>query len=101
MRTTKYNKSITIQKRTKVPNDIGGWTNTWTDYYTSWASVKAMSGMKRLEYGRLGFSESYEVEMRKRNENVDSDCQVIYDSKTFQINSIIIDENVVKLDIVK
>ncbi len=100
MRSTKYNQKITIQKRTKVPNDIGGWTNTWADYYTSWASVKIMSGMKRLEYGRLGFIEFYEVEMRTRNENVDGDCQVIYNGKTFQINSIQI-SGVVKLDIAK
>ena len=100
MRATKYNKEITIQKRTKVPNDIGGWKNTWADYYTSWASVIATGGLKHLEYGRLGFTESYEVEMRKRDENVDSNCQVIYDGKTFQIGSIQISE-VVKLDIAK
>lgn len=100
MRATKYNKQITIQKRTKVPNDIGGWSNEWSDYYTSWASVIATGGLKRLEYGRLGFIESYEVEMRKRNENVDGNCQVIYNSNVFQINSIQISE-IVKLDIAK
>jgi len=100
MRSTKYNKKITIQKRTKVPNDIGGWKNEWSDYYTSWASVIAAGGLKRLEYGRLGFIESYEVEMRIRNENVDGNCQIIYDNKTFQIGSIQIDK-VVKLDIAR
>jgi len=100
MRATKYHKKITIQKRTKIPNDIGGWKNTWSDYYTSWASVIATSGMKRLEYGKLGFIESYEVEMRVRNENVDGNCQVIYNGNAFQINSIQISE-VVKLDIAR
>lgn len=94
MRPTKYNKRITVQKRTKVPNDIGGWSNTWTDLYSSWASVRPLSGAKRLEYGRLAFSETWEVEMRKRAENVDSECQVIHDGKTFQIVSIEIDERV-------
>jgi len=100
MRATTYNRKIIIQKRTKVPNDIGGWANVWADYYTSWASVIATGGLKRLEYGRLGFVESYEIEMRRRNENVDSDCQVIYNEKTFQINSIQISD-VVKLDIAR
>ena len=100
MRSTKYNKKITIQKRTKVPNDIGGWKNTWSDYYTPWASVIATKGMKRLEYGRLGFTESYEVEMRVRNENVDGNCQVIYNGNTFKIGSIQV-SGIVKLEITR
>jgi len=100
MRSTKYNKKITIQKRTQIANDIGGWRNEWSDYYISWASVIATGGLKRLEYGRLGFSESYEVEMRVRNENVNSDCQVIYNGKIFQIHSLQI-SGVVKLDITR
>ena len=100
MRVTKYDKKITIQKRTRVKNDIGGWKNTWSDYYTSWASVIATGGLKRLEYGKLGFTESYEIEMRVRDENVDGNCQVIYNSKTFQISSLQISE-VVKLDIAR
>jgi len=88
MRVTKYNKKITIRKRIKVHNEIGGWSNTWADYYTSWASVKSLSGMKRLEYGRLAYTEIYEVEMRRRTVDPDQECQVVYDGKEFQISSI-------------
>ena len=100
MRSTKYNKKITIQKRTKVPSDTGGWSNTYSTFYTSWASVIATRGIRRLEYGRLGFTESYEVEMRSRTVNVDDGCQIVYDGRTFQIGSIQID-GVVRLDIMR
>ena len=88
MRATKYNKKITIQKRVKVYNEIGGWSNTWADFYTSWASVKSLSGLKRLEYGKLEYTEAYDVEMRRRTVDPDGDCQVVYDGKDFQISSI-------------
>lgn len=98
MRTTKYSKRITIQKLTPVENEIGGWNNSWTDFYSSWASVLSVSGMKKLEYAKLEYGEVYEVEMRKRLVNVDGDCRIVYRGGNYQIISIMTDDNLVKLD---
>ena len=99
MRATKYNKRITIQKLTTVENEIGGWTNSWADLYTSWASVVPVKGMKKLEYAKLEFNEMYEVEMRKRVINADGDCRVVYQDGNYQIIAMMIDDNRVYLDI--
>ena len=88
MRATEYNKRITVQKRTKTETAIKGWTNTWATFYTSWAGLVPLSGAKADDYTRLGFVESYELEMRSRESNVDSDCRIVYDGKNFQITSI-------------
>jgi len=88
MRATEYNKRITVQKRTKTETEIKGWTNTWATFYTSWAGLTPLSGAKTDDYTRLGFVESYELEMRSRESNVDSDCRIVYDGKNFQITSI-------------
>jgi len=101
MRATKYNKRVTIRKRVKVYNEIGGWSNTWADYFTSWASVLPVTGLKRMEYGRLAYTESYEVEMRKRTVNPNQDCQVFYQDEEFQIHSLTIGDKTVKMDIVR
>jgi len=100
MRTAKYDKTILIQQRTKVETELKGWSNKWDTLYTSWASVLPMSGAKGLDFSRMGFIESYEVEMRKRAVNVDGDCRIVYDGKVFQINSIKI-HDVVNLDIAR
>ena len=100
MRATKYDKTITIQQRTKVETELKGWKNTWANLYTSWASVLPMSGAKGVDFSRMGFIESYEVEMRKRAVNVDGDCRIVYVGKVFQINSIKI-HDVVNLDIAR
>lgn len=99
-RATKYNMRITIQQSINTETEIKGWKTTWSNLYTSWASVLPMSGAKGVDFTRLGFIESYEVEMRKRETNVDSDCRVLYNGKPFQITSLII-HDVVKMDIAR
>jgi len=101
MRTTKYNKRITAQTATKAPNDIGGWKNTWADSFSCWASVTAMSRSKRFLYAELKYDEFYEVEMRKRNTNINGSNQIIYDGNAYQIISFTVTDNVVKLDIAR
>lgn len=101
MRPTDYSRRITVQNRTRTTNQTGGWSDTWNDYYSSWASVVPIKGVKRLEYGQMGMTEMYEVEMRKRANNVDKNCRVVFDSKNFQIENIVIDQERVFLDIVR
>jgi len=101
MRSTKYNKRITAQIATKEPNDIGGWKNTWADSFSCWASVNAMSRSKRFLYAELKYDEFYEVEMRKRNTNINGSYQIVYDGNAYQIISFTIDNNVVKIDIAR
>jgi SPP1 family predicted phage head-tail adaptor len=99
VRATKYNKRITIQKLTPIENEIGGWSNLWTDFYSSWASVIPVTGFKKLEYAKLEYNEAYEVEMRKRLINVDGDCRIVYRDGNYQIISIMISDDKVNLDI--
>lgn len=101
MRPTKYNKRITIQTRTKTENEVKGWKNVWSDWYTCWASVIPVKGIKRMEYGQLGFTTMYEVEMRKRVSNVHSECQVVYGGNAYQIQNFYADDERVYLDIAK
>jgi len=101
MRATKYNKRVTVQTSTKVKNEIEGFSNVWSDWYTCWASVIPVKGIKRLEYGQLNVTQMYEVEMRKRVNNVHSECQVVYDGNAYQIQSVYTDDDRVYLDIVR
>ena len=101
MRPTQYNKRITVQQRITVENDIGGWSNTWTDMFSCWASVVPVKGFKKLEYAKLEYNEAYEVEMRKRMINADGDCRIVFKGNNYQIISFMIDDDKVNLDIAK
>lgn len=103
-RPTKYNSQITVTKPTPVYNEIGGWLNdyatpAWT--FTEWAAVRPVRSFKRLQYAQLGHTVSHELEMRPRLTNADIDCRVTYADSNYQIVSLEIDRDVVKLDIAR
>jgi len=100
MRSTKYGSRITVQKRTKTENDIGGWTNTWADLFSCWALVTPASRSKRLEYAELKYDEFFEIEMRARDVNPDGDCQIVYSGNAYQIISFTVTD-VVKIDMIR
>ena len=100
MRAAKYDKWIAVQKNTKVETEIKGFKTSWAVLYKSWASIVPISGAKAVDFTRMGFIESYELEMRVRETNVDTDCRIVYNGKNFQITSIKI-HDVVNLDIAR
>jgi len=101
MRASKYMERITVQKLTKTENDIGGWSNSWTDLFECWASVVPASRAKRLEYAALKYDEFFEVEMRIRIVNLDGDCRIVYNGNDYQIISFTVDGGAVKVDIIR
>lgn len=103
-RPTKYNSLVTITKPTRTDNEIGGWSNdyaspSWT--FDDWALVLPVRSFKRLQYAQLGHTVSYELEMRPRLTNADIDCRVTYNGDTFNIVSLEIDKDRVRLDIAR
>ncbi len=96
VRPAKYHSEITVQTREKDENEIGGWSNIWSDWFTTKASVEPMEGRSRLEYGKLGFLTAYRVEMRSRDENVTSECRIQFNGENYQINELSIFSHVVK-----
>jgi SPP1 family predicted phage head-tail adaptor len=100
MRTTRYSSRVTIQAPTQVENEIGGWSDSYADVFTSWASVVPTRGVKRMEYAKLEYVESYEVEIRERTtQEVTADCRILYRGNPYQIISIMTEGARVKIDI--
>ena len=103
-RPTKYNSQVTITKPTRTENTIGGWSNNYTTpewTFTDWAMVMPVRSFKRLQYAQIGHTVSYELEMRPRLTNADIDCRVIYNGGNYQIVSLEIDRDRVKIDIAR
>ena len=102
MRPTRYNKRITVQRPTQTENEIGGWSNNYTTLewtFTSWASVVPVKGFKKFEYGKMGFDQAYEVEMRRRQINPDGDCRIAYAGSNYSIIALSIEDERVSMDI--
>ena len=103
-RPTKYNARVTITKPTKTYNEIGGWSNNYTSpdwAFTDWAAVLPVRSFKRLQYAQIGHTVSYELEMRPRLTNADIDCRVTYGGDNFQIVSLEVHSDKVRIDIAR
>ncbi len=48
----KLDQFITIQRRTRASDNMGGFTETWDTYREVWANVKAKAGRESLDEGR-------------------------------------------------
>lgn len=99
MRPTKYNRRISVLAPTETTTSTGGISVTYAVDYTSWASVKPVSGRKRLEYGRTEYNYIYEVEMRARTTNPDVNNKIRYAGNDYAITGISIDEDEGKVNI--
>lgn len=48
----KMDQPITIERKARVADSAGGFTETWSDTYAVWAAVKAKSGREGRDEGR-------------------------------------------------
>jgi len=102
-RSTKYDKRITIQQSlpsSQTKGDTGGLTDNWTTLFSCWADVTAASRSKKLMYGEIIYNEFYEVEMRKRSENINADCRIVFNNNNYQVLNITITD-VVEVDMIR
>ena len=78
---------ITIQEKNLVDDGQGGFTNTWSDVATVWASIKEAKASEKLWAERLEQNITHRMAIRYRA-NLSTDMQIIYDGRTFQLHGI-------------
>ena len=57
---------VTIQRKTRTRDAMGGYAETWTDVTTVWALVRPMSGNERALAAQQQASVNYKVVIRYR-----------------------------------
>lgn len=83
---------ITFQVQNKTATDIGGFTFTWEDVFTTWADVQEARGDRELRFGQLAFNTMYEIKVRYRNGDADqplTSYRIVYKGQNLTIHSII------------
>lgn len=83
-----FNRRLLAQKLTKVQNESGGWTETWTDVYTTWAFVGPVRSWRALQQLQNVQNAAYEVQIRYTpSHEVSKDIRFMYEGKVLVINS--------------
>ena len=91
MRAGRLRHRVTIQQPTEgAPNSYGETANTWSTLATVWALVQTMSGREGYYAAQVQPDASVQITMRYR-EDVTTDMRVSYDSRYFNILSVIPD----------
>ena len=82
------NKRITLQYATKVSDDMGGFTETWTDAATVWAAIWPISAREQVQSMKETMTISHRVRIRYRSV-LRPDWRVKFGNNFYNIVSII------------
>lgn len=88
MKAGRLNKRITIQTATEAQNTYGEPIKTWAEYVTAWASVEPLNGREYWSAKELNAEITIRFRMRYYD-GVTPKMRVVYDSRNFDIESII------------
>jgi SPP1 family predicted phage head-tail adaptor len=86
MMSGRLDRKITLQKPTTSRDAYGGQATSWTDEATVWAQVQQQSGRELFAAGKLAEVDAL-FKIRYRSD-VDETWQVVYDGRTYDIQSV-------------
>lgn len=92
MNLSELDKRITLQYKTKVPNNRGGFVSTWADFSTVWAKTWTVSSSEGDSGGQVVLSRTRKFKIQYRNV-LKSEWRVSYKGKYYDITAIDPDEN--------
>lgn len=82
--------SVTVKNRTRTSDGAGGYANTGVSTDTLFCKVKQLSGKEAFQHGKLDGQGEWEFVCRKPSSAVVFlKSELEYDSKTFNVTSII------------
>jgi len=84
MRAGRLRHKITIQEVTETADGMGGFTETWSEYTTAFASITPMKGMEALEHRKLGHETVHKVWMRYQS-GISTKMRVVWGDRTMDM----------------
>jgi len=90
---SQFRQRITFKSKTSVSDGAGGFVNTLSDYYTSWAQVVVDKNSRTNIAGKDNLNDGILFRIRFTGQKTFTNALIItYKSRNYMINSII-DEN--------
>lgn len=82
------NKRVTIQYKTRVSDDMGGFTTTWNDLATVWARIRPTGARELIQGMQPDIVVTHVVRIRHRD-HFRGDYRLKFGQRYFDIKSII------------
>ena len=84
-------KRITFQALTRTGDGQGGWTESWADFATVWASLNPVSAAERMYSQRIEMNVTHKIVIRKMD-GLNSEMRIVFGTRIFQIHGIYLDK---------
>lgn len=82
---------VKLQTASRVTDSAGGWTVTWADTATVWASVEPVSGREPFVAQQLQGHVTHKVLIRYRS-GITHDMRVLFGTRKFDVQAVINDK---------
>ncbi len=79
---------ITLQTLTRTADAGGGYSETWTDTATVWASIEPLNGYERFQAQQMEAGLSHKITMRYRT-GVSPVMRVKFGARIFRIHAVL------------
>ncbi len=83
----RMNKRVTVQEKTRATDSQGGWTDTWTDSTTVWASIEPKKAYERFQGGQLQTPATHLVKMRYKA-GITAKSRLKYGTRVFEVKEV-------------
>ncbi len=90
MRAGRLRHRVMLQRLTRVPDDIGGWTEVWLDVGETWAEIRAVSGRTWMAAAQEQREVTAEVLIRPR-QGVNTGMRMVKGETLFLIEATLPD----------
>lgn len=84
----KLRHKITIQKKNRVPDGMGGWTFTWDQVAQVWAEIKPFSANERFRADKIEEKVDHRITFRAIDD-IDASMRITFRNRAFEIRGII------------
>lgn len=84
----RYDRRITIQRRTVTRDALGGAVSTWSDLARRWASIEDQSGRELYRAQQIDPTVSAVVTLREQYDGLSPRDRIVYGSRTFNVGAV-------------
>lgn len=94
MQAGNLDQRVTLQRRTRTPDGMGGFTEAWADLATVWAQVLPLRGSEKWEAMRVSPDDRMKIRIRWRGDAngqpyYTSADRLVWRGRTYNIESVL------------
>jgi SPP1 family predicted phage head-tail adaptor len=83
-----FRKQVTIQNKQSVSDGQGGFTETWPNGSTVWASIEPLKGYERVQAMQMQSPQTHKIMMRYTDE-VTTASRLLYGTRVLWVKEIL------------